>query len=201
VYLYRLKANTTILAETLLPTEWGTFRMIAFSNGDNTAQPHIALVHPSININSPITLRIHSECLTGDLFHSLRCDCGQQLDSAMQTIAKDYGVLIYLRQEGRGIGLVKKMEAYNLQDKGLDTVEANIELGFGADDRKFSIAIDILEMLNISKVNLLTNNPEKIQAFDNSTIAVAERLPLIIKPRANNSNYLETKKTKLGHLI
>ena len=144
-------------------------------------------------------MRVHSECLTGDVFHSSRCDCNQQLDKALKTIAKQGGVLLYLRQEGRGIGLLNKIKAYALQDKGMDTVEANEKLSFKADARDYTVGVQILADLGIKKMRLMTNNPKKIEGLEKYGIKIVERIPLIIKPTTKNKKYLEAKKEKLGH--
>lgn len=188
-------------AEAVIPSDWGKFLMIAYESESNDYSPDIAMVHPEIDLTQPVTLRIHSECLTGDLFHSQRCDCGRQLDASMRRIHEERGVLIYLRQEGRGIGLINKLKAYNKQDEGMDTVEANIALGFDIDLRRYEKAIAILEELGITDVRLLTNNPDKIKAFEDSSINVLERIPIEIKANENNRRYLETKKTTLGHFL
>lgn len=188
-------------AEALMPTEWGNFRMIAFSDSSEDQMPHIAMVHESTDLSQPVRLRIHSECMTGDLFHSKRCDCGEQLDKAMEMCAEKGGLVIYLRQEGRGIGLINKLKAYNLQDDGLNTVDANTHLGFEVDARDFNLAIQILEQLGIEKVHLLTNNPEKLEALEQSPIEVISRIPLKIPAKKENSHYLSTKRDVLGHLL
>lgn len=195
-----MNTPTTHLAKTILPTDWGTFYMHAFGQAGDT-MPHMVLIHPDIDVSKPVTLRIHSECMTGDLFHSQRCECGQQLDSAMHIIEAEQGILLYLRQEGRGIGIINKMKAYNLQDQGFDTMEANLKLGLNADGREYSMALTILDYFDIKQVNLLTNNPEKIAAFDDSNITVVKRLPLIIEAKPQNEGYLSTKKLKFGHLL
>lgn len=187
------------LAETELPTAHGKYTMVAYESGFEHF-PHLALhaVKPGQGV---IDVRIHSECMTGDVFSSIRCDCGEQLHCSMQHFEDGGGVLIYLRQEGRGIGLVNKMKAYNLQDEGLDTIKANHALGFCTDERDFSAALDILKDLGISRINLLTNNPEKVEAFEGSEIEVVERIAIEIKPRKENEVYLRTKKTGMGHFI
>ena len=163
--------------------------------------PHVALVAEGVDVSKPVTIRIHSECLTGDLFGSKRCDCGEQLQKSLEIIAKEKGVLIYLRQEGRGIGLINKLKAYQLQDVGLNTIDANTHLGFEADSRHYDIAIDILKELKIAQIHLLTNNPEKIAAFEEEDIEVVQRIPLITTPLPENEAYLNTKKDILGHLL
>ncbi len=191
----------TLQAEALIPTKWGNFRMLAFSNKPNDWMPHLALIHEKTDMNGPVLTRIHSECITGDLFGSRRCDCGEQLYGAMDMIAREGGIVIYLRQEGRGIGIINKLKAYNLQDLGLSTVDANIHLGLEVDARDYHIAIDMLKMLHIGQVRLLTNNPDKIEAFDHSGIDLIDRVPLVIPPHADNINYLKTKQEELGHLL
>lgn len=189
-----------ILAQTSLPTKYGTFQMIALESGFKDF-PHIVLTTGELDLEKPQSLRIHSECMTGDVFGSSRCDCGDQLAYSMGQIAAQGGILIYLRQEGRGIGLVAKMQAYNLQDRGMDTYEANVELGYHQDQREFSLAVEVLEHLGISQVRLLTNNPEKIKTFDGTSITVVERLPIEIKSNAVNEDYLKTKKNIMGHFF
>lgn len=188
-------------AEATIPTRWGRFTMIAYKSEHSDYSPDLALVHPDCNITDVVDLRIHSECLTGDLFHSEKCDCGQQLHNALDHIQKSKGVLIYLRQEGRGIGIINKLKAYAKQDEGLDTIEANHALGFKNDYRQYSKAIDILTDLGIKQINLLTNNPDKIEAFDNSQVKLVTRLPLLTVANENNKGYLKTKKESLGHIL
>ena len=182
-----------------LPTRYGTFRVYAYE--DEKKDVHLALVHGSVSPNKKTIVRIHSECLTGDAFGSARCDCGEQLDKALEIVAERSGVLLYLRQEGRGIGLINKLKAYNLQDKGLDTVEANEQLGFGADLRDYTLAAYILEDLGVKNICLITNNPHKIKGLEKEGIQVMERIPLVMKPTKTNRRYLETKKSKMGHLM
>ena len=174
--------------------------MQAFATDPSDQMPHLALIHEEMDPSQPVLTRIHSECLTGDLFGSKRCDCGEQLTRSMELISKSKGVLLYLRQEGRGIGLINKLKAYNLQDFGLNTIDANLHLGFEIDARQYDIAIMMLENLQISKIRLLTNNPEKISAFEHSTIEVVERVPLIMTPQKENLGYMETKQNEMGHL-
>lgn len=188
-------------AEANLPTEWGEFEIIAYSENDNDWMPHLAMISKNTDLKKTVNIRIHSECITGDLFHSKRCDCGKQLDAAMKYIHENGGVLLYLRQEGRNIGIINKLKAYNLQDKGLNTAEANIELGFPADARDFKIAVEILEDLGIQSVNLLTNNPEKISFIKDSSIKLVHRIPLEINPEKENLEYLKTKKDFFGHFL
>jgi 3,4-dihydroxy 2-butanone 4-phosphate synthase / GTP cyclohydrolase II len=186
------------LAVTQLPTVHGIFKMIAFDSGIPDF-PHFALWN---ELSAEITnVRVHSECVTGDVFGSVRCDCGEQLDAALSVFGAAGGMLIYLRQEGRGIGIVNKMKAYNLQDEGMDTVDANLALGFHADSRDYTPAIAILKHLNIDRINLFTNNPEKVSAFDESGIEVVGRKPVEIDVRIENEAYLRAKKFKMGHFL
>jgi 3,4-dihydroxy 2-butanone 4-phosphate synthase/GTP cyclohydrolase II len=190
-----------MLIKTQLPTEWGDFEVFAYQNVENDAMPHLALVSKNFNPEEIVTVRIHSECLTGDIFKSKRCDCGEQLNMAMIKIAKDNGILLYMRQEGRGIGIVNKLNAYNLQDEGMNTYEANQHLGLEADGRHYRDAIIILKSLRVEKINLLTNNPLKIDAFRNSGIVLYKRIPITALPKKENKFYLHTKKIVKGHLI
>ena len=183
---------------TNLPTEYGDFNAVVYE--DNEGLHHIALVNGNIK-EKEVLVRVHSECLTGDVLHSLRCDCRQQLDKALKLIGKEGGVLLYLRQEGRGIGLLNKIKAYSLQDKGLDTVEANEKLGFKGDMRDYTIGVQILADLGLKKIRLMTNNPRKIEGLEKYGINIIERIPLIIKPNTQNKKYLQAKKDKLGHYL
>jgi 3,4-dihydroxy 2-butanone 4-phosphate synthase/GTP cyclohydrolase II len=159
------------------------------------------LVHEHIDFLKPVLVRIHSECITGDLFSSKRCDCGEQLLAAMDRISDDCGILIYLRQEGRGIGIINKLKAYQLQDIGLDTVEANLHLGLSIDARDFRISLTILRDIGVKQIKLLTNNPDKLEVFNRSDIELIERVPLAIKPQAENEDYLRVKKERMGHIL
>ena len=188
-------------SEAIIPISKGNFNLIAYADDSGEPMPHLAMVAEGMDVSKPVTIRIHSECLTGDLFGSKRCDCGEQLEKALDTIAKDKGVLIYLRQEGRGIGLINKLRAYQLQDKGLNTIDANTHLGLEVDARDYEIALKILQELHIEKVNLLTNNPEKIAAFEDREIEVVKRIPLVTIPLPENEGYLNTKQDLLGHLL
>jgi GTP cyclohydrolase II len=184
-----------------LPTTWATFQMHAFVE-KATGKEHIALTLGDFSDGKPVLARIHSECLTGDALFSQRCDCGPQLEMAMQKIAHEgRGALLYLRQEGRGIGLLNKVHAYRLQDEGADTVEANQQLGFAADLRSYSLCEPMLKHLGISAVRLMTNNPRKISAMEGMRVTVEEHIPLIIKRNPFNERYLSTKASKLGHLM
>ena len=185
-----------------LPTRHGLLNIIAYAKDEKESMPHLALVHPDTDFEKIVNVRVHSECMTGDVFGSYRCECGEQLSKSLEYIGEHTGVLIYLRQEGRGIGLINKLHAYVKQDEGYDTAEANKLLGFGYDDRTYEDAIAILEDLGISKINLITNNPEKIKAIDTDpTIRVHERIKLDIKAREENEGYLQTKKDKFGHYL
>ncbi|MFZ6772705.1 GTP cyclohydrolase II [Undibacterium sp. SXout7W] len=184
-----------------LPTTWAHFRMHAFVE-PATGKEHIALTLGDVADGQPVLARIHSECLTGDALFSQRCDCGPQLEMALQKIAHEgRGVLMYLRQEGRGIGLLNKVRAYHLQDLGADTVEANQQLGFAADLRNYGLCDPMLKHLGISALKLMTNNPRKIAAMQGLNVTIAEHVPLIIQRNPHNDRYLTTKATKLGHLI
>ncbi len=188
------------LAQTLLPTAFGNFEMIAFESGFEDF-PHLAL-WSTVNASAePLNVRVHSECMTGDVFGSRKCDCGEQLHAAMELFGREGGMLIYLRQEGRGIGLVNKMKAYNLQREGLDTIKANHALGFHSDERDFTPAIEILRELGVRQIHLYTNNPEKVDAFKDSGVEVVERRPMEIAPHPDNEAYLRTKRTGMGHFL
>ena len=184
-----------------LPTEHGVFQMHGFID-QRTGQEHVALVMGDVADGEPVLSRIHSECLTGDALFSQKCDCGPQLQAALAAIqAEGRGVLVYLRQEGRGIGLINKIRAYALQDQGMDTVEANLALGFAADERNFSVCADIFDLLGVKKIRLLTNNPEKIDTMKQAGINVVERVPLNVGENRYNTAYLDTKAKKMGHFI
>lgn len=188
-------------AEAVLPTPYGDLRMIAYSQDESDYAPHLALAHPDLDASGEVVVRIHSECITGDLFGSQRCDCGAQLDFALKTVSEQKGVVLYLRQEGRGIGIINKLKAYQLQDQGLDTIEANLHLGLEIDGRHYDIAQQMLLDLGIDRIQLLTNNPEKIHAFDDSPIQLVRRLPIVIDPTSDSASYLATKKQFMGHLL
>jgi len=192
------------LAEANFPTRWGDFRIMGFEGlfrGDRRVEEAVALVMGDIH-SAPPLVRIHSQCLTGDVFGSVRCDCRQQLEMALSLIAKaGAGVLVYELQEGRGIGLMAKLQAYELQDKGLDTVQANEQLGFKADHREFQLPAEILKALGLKAVRLLSNNPQKVAALEAAGVKVTERVPCEVEPHAASEKYLRTKKQKLGHLL
>lgn len=200
---YRMQHETMIrkVVETELPTEYGNFRLVAFEN-EVDEMTHVVLVMGEISGDQPTLVRVHSQCLTGDTFASKRCDCGLQMHGALQKIADEgRGVFLYIRQEGRGIGLLNKIKAYELQDKGLDTVEANEKLGFKADLRDYGIGAQILSALGLRKMRLMTNNPRKIVGLEGFNLQVIERVPIEIEPRNENIKYLRTKRDKLGHLL
>tara|TARA_B100001121_G_scaffold299768_1_gene308886 strand:+ start:1851 stop:2441 length:591 start_codon:yes stop_codon:yes gene_type:complete len=187
------------IAEAKLPTHWGEFKVIAFED-KKLNEEHLLLYMGELQNDS--LLRIHSQCLTGDTLYSLKCDCGPQLAMALQRISEEgVGMIIYMAQEGRGIGLVNKIRAYELQDKGMNTVEANEALGFAADERDYSYCKEILSAVNISSVRLMTNNPKKIKGLEDVNIKVTERVSIEIEPNKHNENYLKVKADKLGHMI
>ncbi|KUJ53856.1 GTP cyclohydrolase II [Chryseobacterium aquaticum] len=190
-----------IQAEANVPTEYGNFRMIAFSEESTNWMPHMAIIAENTDFSNPVNVRFHSECITGEVFHSQKCECGQQLDSAMKYMQENGGIIVYLRQEGRNIGIINKLKAYSLQEKGFDTVAANLELGLPADDRNFDIAIEILNILDVKSINLLTNNPEKVKFVEQSNITLNSRIPLQIPANDSSRGYLQTKKDYFGHLL
>jgi GTP cyclohydrolase II len=208
-------ASVRKLADADFPTRWGQFRILGFEATIAAPEPcNDAIPPPAVRVESAIALvmgdihseppivRIHSQCLTGDVFHSLRCDCRQQLELALATIAdKGAGILLYENQEGRGIGLMAKLQAYELQDQGLDTIEANLELGYKADCRAYELPAEILKMLGLKAVRLITNNPEKVEALVSAGIEVVERISAEVPSEPTNERYLETKREKMGHLV
>ena len=188
-------------SEARLPTEHGDFNIRVFHESD-TGLDHVALTMGDMTGPDPVLMRVHSECLTGDAFGSLRCDCGPQLDAAMKAIAdKGWGVILYLRQEGRGIGLHAKIQAYHLQDKGADTLDANLMLGLPGDARNYRIASTMLEAIGVSDVCLLSNNPDKAEQLEKYGISVVERMPLVVGVGSSNRDYLQTKVERMGHKI
>ncbi|MCX8530779.1 GTP cyclohydrolase II [Chryseobacterium luquanense] len=191
----------TIQAQSNVPTDFGMFTVYAFSENENDWSPHLVWVAQKTDFNKVVNVRFHSECITGEVFHSRKCECGQQLDAAMKFMSENGGMIIYLRQEGRNIGIINKLKAYALQEEGFDTVEANLKLGLPADGRNFDVGIEMLKILKINKVNLLTNNPEKLKAFDKSGILLNKRIPLEIESNPVNASYLTTKKDYFGHLL
>lgn len=195
------KSTCDVPSEAFLPTQYGDFR-IQVHHEEETGLDHVALVLGSMTGPDAVLVRIHSECLTGDVFGSTRCDCGPQLEAALEAIvAKGWGVLLYLRQEGRGIGLHAKIQAYHLQDEGADTMDANLMLGLPADGRNYAVAVNMLTELGVSSVNLLTNNPEKVSQLKDLGIHVVDRTPLIAGVSEQNRSYLATKVERMGHLI
>ncbi len=203
------------VADADFPTRWGHFRILGFEGTVTDAEPcNPAVPAPSVRTEGAVALvmgdlhaappivRIHSQCLTGDVFHSLRCDCRQQLELALATIAEaGRGILLYEQQEGRGIGLMAKLRAYELQDRGRDTIEANLELGYAADCRRFELPAEMLHLLGVPAVRLMTNNPEKVAALEQHGIRVVERLSAVVPESSHNALYLETKREKMGHLV
>lgn len=194
------------IASADFPTRWGKFRIYGFrgecgSDGTRRVEEAVALVMGDVK-SAPPLVRVHSQCLTGDVFHSLRCDCRQQLELSLSSIAEERaGILIYEQQEGRGIGLMAKLQAYELQDQGLDTVEANERLGFKADQREFTLPGEILKAIGVTRVRLLSNNPDKVEALERAGVTVVERVPCEVTPSPHAEEYLRTKKEKLGHLF
>jgi 3,4-dihydroxy 2-butanone 4-phosphate synthase/GTP cyclohydrolase II len=200
---YRRRTEQLVdrVAEVQLPTIYGDFTAIGYQEKLADKQ-HLALVYGDVAGKEDVLVRVHSECLTGDVFHSLRCDCGDQLDSAMQqVVAAGSGVVLYMAQEGRGIGLLNKLRAYELQEKGRDTVEANLELGFMDDQREYGIGAQILADLGLSTIKILTNNPRKIIGLEGYGLKVTEQMPIVIAPGEHNAKYLAAKREKLGHSL
>ncbi|MFY9398891.1 MAG: bifunctional 3,4-dihydroxy-2-butanone-4-phosphate synthase/GTP cyclohydrolase II [Desulfomonilia bacterium] len=203
IIAYRMR-NEILVREVVrvpLPTPYGDFELIGFEN-DVDQKEHVALVKGEITPDEPVLVRVHSECLTGDVFHSARCDCGDQLHRAMEMIEEQgRGVIVYMRQEGRGIGLINKIKAYHLQDNGRDTVEANVELGFAPDLRDYGLGAQILVALGVRKMRIMTNNPKKIIGLEGYSLEVIERVAIEIPPTEENKRYLRTKKEKMGHIL
>ncbi|MFC6269370.1 GTP cyclohydrolase II [Frigoriflavimonas asaccharolytica] len=188
-------------AEANFPTDYGMFRMIAFSEREKDWMPHFALIAENTDLSKVVNIRFHSECITGEVFHSKKCECGPQLDYALEYMQKNGGAVVYLRQEGRNIGIINKLRAYELQEKGRDTVEANLDLGLPVDARDFTVAVEILKQLGISEINLLTNNPLKMEAVENSSVKLVQRIPLQIASTKDNEDYLSVKKDYFGHML
>lgn len=200
---YRKKFDklVEVVASPIVPTRFGDFKVYGFLNKIN-GEHHVALVKGDISDGNNILCRVHSECLTGEVFHSEKCDCGEQLDTAMQMIeSEERGILLYMRQEGRGIGLLNKLKAYELQNKGMDTIEANVNLGFDVDQREYYIGAQILKELGVKTLRLITNNPDKIYQLSDYGIEIKERVSIYIEPNENDINYLKAKKEQMGHLL
>lgn len=193
--------TVTMEAEADLPTEFGPFRILGFSS-TTSDEEFVVLVKGELRPDVPTLVRIHSQCLTGDVFHSLKCDCSAQLERSMEMIQEEgLGVIIYQQQEGRGIGIINKIRAYALQDEGADTIEANVRLGFAVDERKYDQCAEILKVLAVRRVRLLSNNPDKLRALRVAGLEVVERVPLEIEAHLTAQKYLQTKKEKMGHLL
>ena len=190
------------VADARIPTKYGEMNAVSYRSLVDTDE-HVALVKGNINSDAPVLVRVHSECLTGDVFGSLRCDCGEQMQLSIQMIGEEQGsgVFLYMRQEGRGIGIHNKLKAYNLQDQGLDTVDANVELGFAPDLRHYGVGAQILVDLGVRKIRLLTNNPKKVVGLESFGLDIVERIPILSNPNDENKNYLDTKRDRLGHIL
>ncbi|SDL44842.1 GTP cyclohydrolase II [Chryseobacterium taihuense] len=191
----------TIQAQSNIPTDFGMFTVYAFSENEEDWNPHLVWVAENTDFNKTVNVRFHSECITGEIFHSKKCECGQQLDAAMKYMSENGGMIIYLRQEGRNIGIINKLRAYALQERGFDTVEANLKLGLPADGRNFDVAVEMLKILNVKEINLLTNNPDKLKSLVDSGIILNQRVPLEIESNEVNESYLSKKKDYFGHLL
>jgi 3,4-dihydroxy 2-butanone 4-phosphate synthase/GTP cyclohydrolase II len=201
--VYRLRTESLVErgVEVNMPTKYGHFRLIPFLQ-KSTGQEHIALIKGEIRKDEPVLVRVHSSCTTGDIFGSLRCECGEQLHKAMRMIETEgVGVIVYLNQEGRGIGLMEKMKAYKLQESGLDTVEANLHLGYQADERDYGVGAQILSQTGVTRMRLLTNNPVKRVGLEAYGLTVEENIPIEITPNPHNEFYMKTKKERMGHLL
>jgi 3,4-dihydroxy 2-butanone 4-phosphate synthase/GTP cyclohydrolase II len=200
-YRYRHERLVQRVAEAKLPTPFGDFKVIAYKSSTDPDE-HLAMVMGDVATDNPVLVRVHSQCLTGDVFHSLRCDCGEQIELAMKRIAAEgRGVVLYMRQEGRGIGIHNKIKAYALQDEGLDTVEANISLGFKPDQRDYGVGAQILADLGVRNMRLMTNNPKKMSGLESFGLNIVEQLPITTQPNPHNRRYLQTKQNKMGHLL
>jgi 3,4-dihydroxy 2-butanone 4-phosphate synthase/GTP cyclohydrolase II len=200
-YRYRHERLVQRVAEAKLPTPFGDFKVIAYKSSTDPDE-HLAMVMGDVATDEPVLVRVHSQCLTGDVFHSLRCDCGEQIELAMKRIAAEgRGVVLYMRQEGRGIGIHNKIKAYALQDEGLDTVEANISLGFKPDLRDYGVGAQILADLGVRNMRLMTNNPKKMSGLESFGLKITEQLPITTQPNPHNRRYLQTKQNKMGHLL
>jgi 3,4-dihydroxy 2-butanone 4-phosphate synthase/GTP cyclohydrolase II len=200
-YRYRHERLVQRVAEAKLPTPFGDFKVIAYKSSTDPDE-HLAMVMGDVATDEPVLVRVHSQCLTGDVFHSLRCDCGEQIEMAMKRIAGEgRGVVLYMRQEGRGIGIHNKIKAYALQDKGMDTVEANISLGFKPDQRDYGVGAQILADLGVRNMRLMTNNPKKMSGLESFGLNIVEQLPITTQPNPHNRRYLQTKQKKMGHLL
>jgi 3,4-dihydroxy 2-butanone 4-phosphate synthase/GTP cyclohydrolase II len=200
-YRYRHERLVQRVAEAKLPTPFGDFKVIAYKSSTDPDE-HLAMVMGDVATDDPVLVRVHSQCLTGDVFHSLRCDCGEQIEIAMKRIAAEgRGVVLYMRQEGRGIGIHNKIKAYALQDEGLDTVEANISLGFKPDQRDYGVGAQILADLGVRNMRLMTNNPKKMSGLESFGLKITEQLPITTQPNPHNRRYLQTKQKKMGHLL
>lgn len=195
------ETNLKRQANVKIPTKHGVFQMMAYATSEDELMPHMVLINPQTDFSTTVNVRVHSECMTGDVFGSYRCECGEQLDYSLRYVDQNGGLVIYLRQEGRGIGIINKLHAYVKQDEGYDTAEANKILGFGYDDRTYEDAIAILEDLEVESINLITNNPDKIEALESCTIHVEKRIPVKIAERAENADYIKTKREFFGHNI
>ena len=194
--------TVTVFARASLPTRWGAFTVVSFAGHDGAPLEDVALVKGQVQGAADVPTRVHSECVTGDVFGSVRCDCRDQLESALgELVAQPLGILLYMRQEGRGIGIAYKVRAYSLQDSGLDTLEADQHLGFDGDLRRYDGAAAMLQALGVASIRLFTNNPAKVEGLRDAGVVVQERVPLVVPPRPENLGYLSTKKTKMGHSL